>query len=98
MKLTLEINETAWQFAADKANAAKLVAHNSTEASKPEKDRAAFVPVTLEEYVAARVMDVEASYESQRISELHQSALAAATALPPEKQAEVLALIQKLSA
>jgi hypothetical protein len=61
----ITITDAIWQNRLDKANAEKKAQHDAKEASKPEEDRVAFVPQTLEEYVATRVADIEASYARQ---------------------------------
>jgi hypothetical protein len=61
----ITITTSVWQNRIDKANAAAEARHNAAQASKPEAERVIFVPVTLEAYVAARILDIEASYAKQ---------------------------------
>lgn len=63
MKISITIDSEAWQYALDKANSAALTA-------TPEKQRADFVPKTLDDYVQERVSGLSASYAEQKIESL----------------------------
>ena len=57
------ITAAIWRNRLDKANAEAEARHNASQAGK--LDPAPFVPVTLEQYVSARVADIESSYAKQ---------------------------------
>lgn len=71
MTLSITISEPAWQYVCDKANAAAL-------AALPEKDHSAFVPVTREEYVQARIDDLSRNYAEQQLQDLAKDPVIAA--------------------
>lgn len=61
----ITITDAIWQNRLDKVSAEKKRQHDAAQARKPENERVAFVPQMLEEYVAARVADIEADYAKQ---------------------------------
>lgn len=72
--MDVKINESAWKYVLDKANA-------STLASLPEKEKAAFVPVILEDYIQARIDELGASYARQKAQDLANDPVNAARIL-----------------
>lgn len=86
MTISITINEAAWQWALDQANAERLSAHERQQAAarqqhefaesqKPVEERTPFEPeefkpTMLIEYVRARVADLGADYERQELDEM----------------------------
>lgn len=70
MDLNISVEEKAWQYAIDKANAAAKLISDAEQARLPEKDRVEFKPVTLWQYVQSRVDDCGRSYSGQRLGDM----------------------------
>lgn len=85
-------------WAVAQANATAQKAHEQAQAAKPEKERAAFVPITEEAYLRARVAQILASYGEQMITERtkeNAELIRKAVSLPKAAQEALKALIEK---
>lgn len=64
MNIQAIIDETIWQPRVDKVNASAQAAISDAKA------KSAFRPVSLSDYVKARIADIEASYDRQNQADL----------------------------
>lgn len=87
-------DETAWQFACDKSNAAAKMVFDAAEQSALAKDKThvvqIFVPKTVSEYVQAILDGCGKSYGDQQRDELIAAALA-----DPEQVARLAKLLSQ---
>lgn len=67
--ISLSLNETAWQYVADKANLINEASWNAEQSRKPEGERISYIPETWQAYAARLIASTEASYMAQMIAD-----------------------------